>query len=572
MAKQRKSRSTKNITKSVLDNDITVDQNSSENNLWSSITKNVMDLGPTEAYLRIAPVRSAISKIAQSTARAKVRFFTKDNQEIVDGSLVRLFANPNRYQDTFSFTAELISWYLLCSEMAVLPDAPNPAAKPTGLMALNPLSLQIETPINPNRLEDVKLWRYCYPSGIQISIPASQIVFSKSFSAGSIRGVSSIVSGTNEINSYYQTVRYTRTFFENDTTPSLVVTMPAGIGAKQRDDFVEEWRNTFGTKFRGSFKTFFSSDGVEVQNIESQIQKSFAENIIKATKESIYEIFPVPPIISGNWSNAKYDSADAQLEMFADTVQYPILHQLSAMFQNQLVDPYQLYWKSDMVLKKDVRLSRNVRSSLSKSMEQYPGSDIYIVWDIDTLPFAAKIQQARIQSALKLMNEGRTSKRDAFDFYQIDIPDSGSPADTAVFISSSLKEYVPPSQSSPSPTTEKTDLPDIEKSNSSFAEEKSYTKEEREYASKISRFLIEYRKLALSNPVSLRLRHIDEYLSKICPNNDVMRDYSRQIFAQIKEARSTEQIKSIFNQIPKSRIREIAREYLSLAISQEPQE
>lgn len=542
------------------------------------------DLTPNLTYQRVAPVRNAITKISSYAARAKVRFFNDNDDEIVGGSLVDIFNRPNKRQGIYQFTEELISWYLLTSEFAVQPIATNVLQKPTGLIPLDPTRLYISSPINPKAIDDVLFWRYNQLNGIQEVIPSEMLVYAKSFSPGHVRGISSIVSGTNEINTYYQAVRFTRTFFENDTRPSLHVKLPPTMGAEQKDQFVEEYCNTFNIRMDGGHKSFFSDAGVEIDPIESNLKNSFATDLIAMELSAIYQLYSCPPMISGDWANAKYDSAAEQLQVFADSTIFPILKALTDTFQMQIVDRYAPFWRQDMQIAKSTKLSRNVRKALQVSKANNPGTGIYIVWDVDTLPMAAKIQQSKIDAAITLMNEGRVSKRDAFEFYDIDIPDSDSVADDAIMISTKLIEYqspetiaqqraseaaanaaalavTAPAANNPTPAEPADDTQPDDQAQKSQAQE--LTAEDKTYAKRVSRFMNEYRVLALKNQ-SMKLRDVDILLREICPDDEILKTESRRIFAQIKEVSAEDRIsaiRSIFNSIPKQRIRDISRQH-----------
>ncbi len=564
------------IHKTVLDDNPSPSSSSNTiSGLFEGAVRRSDDLTPEQAYRKIAPVRNAIDKIASSAARARIRFFTSNDEEIVGGSLYNLFQNPNKFQSQYEFSKELISWYLLTSEYSVLPIAINAATKPTGLRVLDPTHLYYSYPINPQSLEDIVSWRYCYYNGISVDISAGQLIYSKSFSPGCIRGISSIASGTNEINTYYQATRYTRNFFENDKTPNLHVKLPKGMGPENKEQFIEEWCNTFSVKRDGSHRTFFSDNDTEVDTIESTLKSSFDVDLIKLEQSMIYQIYSVPPIISGDWANAKYDSAAEQLEMFADNTLFPILRSLTDTFQVQLVDRYAPYWRQDIKIQKSAKVSRSVRKAIDiAKANDTVSSGIYIVWDIDTLPIAAKIQQSKLDAAIKLMNDGRTSKIDAFDFYDIDIPSSNPEADNAIFVPTNVIEYQSPAMLAAAQQAQTTQLTPVVDANPVDNTEpvdtaKSVTSdEEKSYSKKVSRFLMDYRILALKNQ-SIKLRDIDALLDKVCPNDSALKDETRIIFAQIKEINKSEQspedkvlaIKSIFNSISKQRIRDISKQY-----------
>lgn len=556
------------VQKSILSNKGAALEKSNTVDQWmdSCVSRNT-DLTPEQAYNKIAPVRNAISKIADNVARCRWRIFNDKDQEIIGGSLFDLCQRPNKSQSQYQFTQEVASWFLLTSEMAIFPVAQNAIAKPSQLKVWDPTRLTYSNPVNPKDIDDIQTWLYQYYNGTQVYVPSQQLIYGKTFSPGSIRGVSSIVSGTNEINTYFQATRYTRSFFANDGVPAVHVKFPQGMGKEAKEQAVDEWANLFNTSNNGAFKTYFSDYDVQIEIIESNLKNSFASDLIKLELSTIYQIWSLPPIISGDWANAKYDSADVQLETFADNVLFPIIRNITDLLQMQLVDRYSMFWNLDAKVDTGGQISQSMKKKLNIQKANSPSSSgLYLVLDIDTLPIAAKIQRGKIDSAIKFVQSGLGSPRVATEFYNIDLPMDNNPAADAVFIPSTVTEYQKPVQA-PAPQKPSSPAEDVAPSEDEAPVDVT-SDAEKSYSKKISRFVNEFRLLSLKNH-SMKLRDVDALLSSICPDDNVLKNETRSIFARIKEITKSEasnydksqMIKTVFNSIPKQRIREISKEY-----------
>ncbi len=439
-----KKKATREITKAVtdvIDSDV-AGSTGGFDEVFARAQRNARSLGTKEHYLQVAPVRNAISKIADNAARARFRIFDRTTgQEVVGGDLYQLVNRPNRFTSEYQLKQAMYSWYLLAGEYAVfMPtdgnDGQSAIGKPSSLMVLDPFRLRVKEPQNPRDISEVKHWEYHFPNGAQLLASSDHILYGRNFALGGIRGISPIVSGRNEIASYYYAWDHVSGFFENSTMPSAIVNVPESMSAQSMDRMRQQFAATFGGK--GRHGVLFAKGDYKIAPMQSGLKDALADKLIEMSEQDVYKLYSVPPIISGDWNNAKYDAATEQLESFAENTLLPMLQNASDVFQSQLVDRYD--WRGDVrgnTVKR--RLSPLTKAVLEKNLDIYSESRFVCIFDPETLPIMGKLARQRIDMALKLINEGQWSSNEAFAYIGIDTPiNENSELRDKVYISNAL--------------------------------------------------------------------------------------------------------------------------------------
>jgi HK97 family phage portal protein len=410
--------------------------------IFARAQRNARQLSIKDNYLQVAPIRNAISKIADNAARARFRIFDRQTgQEVVGGDLYKLVNRPNRYMSEYQLKQAIYSWYLLTGEYAVFmptgkSDEQSLLGTPKALVVLDPFRLRVAQPQNPRDLSEVTAWEYHFPNGAHLNASSSHMLYGKNFSLGGVRGLSPILSGRNEIASYFYAWDHVAGFFENSAMPSAIVNVPESMSPQSLDRMRHQFAALFGGK--GKHGVLFAKGDYKISNLQSQLKDALADKLIEMSEQDVYKLYSVPPIISGDWNNAKYDAATEQLESFAENTLLPMLQNASDVFQSQLVDRYD--WRSD--IKGNTRskaLSPLTKAALEKNLDIYAESRFVCMFDPETLPIMGKLARQRIDMALKLINEGQWSSNEAFAYIGIDTPiNENSELRDRVYISNAL--------------------------------------------------------------------------------------------------------------------------------------
>ena len=409
----------------VVDNDA-ANATGSFDEIFQRAQRNARQLSVKEHYLKVAPIRNAITKIADNAARARFRMFDRvTGNEIIGGELHNLINKPSRFWSEYQLKQAIYSWYLLAGEYAVFMPTGDSydqdiMGKPTSLVVLDPFRLRVEQPANPNDISYVIQWQYNFPNGAQLLASSTNMLYGRNFALGGVRGISPILSGSNEIASYYYGWDHAASFFENHTMPSAIINMPETMSPQSLKAMRNQYEVLFGGK--GKHGVLFAQGQYEIKKLDTSLKDSLADKMIEMSEQDIYKLYSVPPIISGDWNNAKYDAATEQLESFAENTLLPMLQNASDVFQGQLLDRYD--WRTETKGKtKKCKLSALTKAALEKSLDVHADSRIVGFFDPSTLPIMNKLARQRVDMALKLINEGQWSSNAAFKYIGIDTPD-----------------------------------------------------------------------------------------------------------------------------------------------------
>lgn len=353
-------------------------------------------LSPRQAYENNIHARKAVSTKANDIAKAKARLFTQNGDEVESGDaydFIRRFLNPDAIRS-------LASWLNVEGEMAtwLIPGG----LRPSGLRVLDPAQL-MHLPYHVRRLDFVQTWDYYDGYAIDgirpsINLPAEQVHFASNWNPNHpFRGLAPALTGITEISTNYYAGRYNAAFFQNGAHKDIIIRFPKGTDKDVARDWIKKW-DAQHSIFNGSAFKISGVIGDDMEVIEPGQTNRDGQflQLREANANDIMALWGVPAILF-DANRAKYDSADAQLEMYFENTLLPDLTCISTYVQ-AIIDRY--FPSSAGTQKKTVKLLGHSKKAYERQ-QSVTRSDLVFMLDPDSLPIAAKLRMQQLDSADK---------------------------------------------------------------------------------------------------------------------------------------------------------------------------
>jgi HK97 family phage portal protein len=453
-------------------------------------------LSPRQAYENNIYARKAVSTIAQDIAKANRRLFSRrTGEEITSGEAYEWCKRHITSQTILS----LASWYNVEGEMAawLVPGA----IKPAGLRVLDPGQF-FPLPYQAKHLEYVEGWGYLDGLVINnvsasVQFPREQVIFDANWNPNHpLRGLSPAATGIMEISTNYFSGRYNASYFQNGASKSIVIRFPKGTSHDVARDWVKKWESQHSI-FNGSAFTVSAIIGDDMQIEEPGMTNRDGQflELRKLNSDDIMALWGVPAILF-NAANAKYDSADAQLESYYENTLLPQMTFVSEFIQRQIIDVH--FRSSAGSNKKSVKLLSHTRKAYERQAEQAE-SDICFVLDPDSLPIAGKLRLAQIDAMDKYRRATASTFAAAAEWAGVDR--ESNEADDVIMVANDQQPAV---QSEPEPQPDpqlEEEVKALQAKLAELSETKEVSKADRERLTALKGFYGAYRALVIAQAV-----------------------------------------------------------------------
>lgn len=395
-------------------------------------TRSVLNksLSPIECFELSVSVRRAVDAIARNASQAKPRLFTKSGREITGGPLFDIINRPYPLTMWEDWAYRYYAFSCVNGEGAAWLTREGDGGLPTAMRLLNSLRLTIKSPINPDERQDVASWEYMLPSGRKPTIPDTRLLFDPSFSPNPdcpIRGLSPLTTAATHAEIGHFSSLYNKAFFQNDAKPGGMLVLPEGTPAAERKDVEAKWlsRHQSGHYRQSWHKTAVVSGGKELryEPLDQTFQDGAFMDAQKYSDEKIGQAFGVPPIEMHNLAKTRFDTADDERRMFAETTIAYHLGRLQRAIQTQVIDPYFLV--SDFSTEKPT-MSKSLEARFEKARGTGGAGSVVLLLDADTMPIMVAVRASIIESA-KSFRETTMASPDATNRYfniELDDPDN----------------------------------------------------------------------------------------------------------------------------------------------------
>lgn len=357
-------------------------------------------LSPREAFETNIHVRKAIQAIADNISKASGRYFSRrSGDEITSGAAYEWL----RKNITYRTIRDLISWYNLEGEMAGW-RVPGSTIVPQKFIVLDP-GVMKPNPTHVKNIEYVTEWRYEQPyvlsaDAVYVELPADQVAFAKNWNPNSnLRGSSPCVTGAQEIAQNYFQGRFNSALFQNGVSKDLIVRFPRGTKKDVADQWIKQWTEKHSIFAGNAFKiAALIGDEIQVEEPGTTARDGQFIELRDKNSADITALFGVPPIVSGDYANAKYDSAPEQLEGFFENTLLPQMTMVTEFIQTQVID---LCFRgaAGASRKEKPHLGPQMRKAMERAFDDRTESDLIYLLDPDTLPIASKLKINALNTA-----------------------------------------------------------------------------------------------------------------------------------------------------------------------------
>jgi hypothetical protein len=380
-------------------------------------------LSPRECYELSIAVNAAVNAICRNGSRATPRAIdSKSGEEIIEGDLIDRMREPVKGMPFRKWLWEILAWYNIDGEFAVWATGDG---MPESLPILAPCMLRVETPVKPpNSLNDVARWEYRWTDGARSLIRGDRLAFDRLFNPDptSIRGLSPLLTGTVTVTAQHRADLYNKTFFENNAVPSHILKLPDGVPEATRKDIERRWMSEHGVYSNNAHKiAVISGTDAEFIPIEQPFQEGAFVELQKRADYKVGQLYRVPAIELGIYDKTRFDTANEERKLFAESTLLPQLDAIGDCIQFQIVARH---YSLSRVHRRRPRkpAGKHARERFETAMDERKATGVPIVFwlDPDSMPVMNDVALSKMEHAEKLRTALDFSAQEAIDYIGID--------------------------------------------------------------------------------------------------------------------------------------------------------
>jgi HK97 family phage portal protein len=272
----------------------------------------------THPYSQSTMVSAAIRAIASNLPQVRIKFWYPSTEVFLplNHPLYKLLANPNEYDNYYTFFEKATTWLALSGECFIYRtqsagQAAGISQIPAELHVLN--SYKMREVLSSNRRD---LIGWVYDNSIAINMNELFLVkFVNPYNP--FRGLAPIDACINDVDSDFLSSKYGSNFFKNSAIPGLVFTTQPDdeSTAEQRRAFLAEW-NALHQGSTKAHKAAVLASGMDIKQVGlDQKSMQYIESR-KFNAERILSAFGVPPPMVGIYDEATYGNVRTAKKIF----------------------------------------------------------------------------------------------------------------------------------------------------------------------------------------------------------------------------------------------------------------
>jgi HK97 family phage portal protein len=318
-------------------------------------------------------VAGSIRAIVQSFIRPEYRFYNVKSKEQIDvdsGAFVDLLDSPNPYQRKSAFMQYLAFSYQFYGNAYIRKIRVGNTIK--GLMPLHVNSVDVV-----RRPDGSGIDYYHTISGVRTLIPVADIWHWKdsTFTDSMLVGESKLQNLLYSLTSDNLVSRYNMAVIKNDGHPSGILSSDQGLSQEKAEAAEKAWMKKFADPDNKG-RVAVLGNGVKYQNVGGTIKDMAFEVLKKITKEEVFSIFQVPPVMLGQTESVNYANAHDQRKIFWELNMQPCINSFLGKW-NELSEEIQ----PDVELYADYTGIQELQDLLSKKDLFYIGQSLGVSAD-----------------------------------------------------------------------------------------------------------------------------------------------------------------------------------------------
>lgn len=247
-----------------------------------------------------------------------------------DHPLVELLAQPNAWE-TGEELMYLIAAYLDLSGEAFLLVLRDTHGLPSQLLPLPPhWVLDLPKAARPFYVVDVH--------GSQVLVPASEIIWLPNPNPLNPygRGLGTAAALDNQIEQHKRASLFNLNFFRRNARSDVIISVPDEMDQDQIDRVKEKWLS----EHRGdvdSWAPHFINSQFKAELLTSSMKDMDFVQLMRHARDTVFQLFGVPPEILGIVENSNRATADAAMYIYGMLTLTPRLRRIRAALQRRLV-------------------------------------------------------------------------------------------------------------------------------------------------------------------------------------------------------------------------------------------
>lgn len=176
--------------------------------------------------------------------------------------------------------------------------------------------------------------------GVHKDVPEDDMIWFKQADPSNPygRGVGIAESLADELDIDEAAAKYTKSFFLNDATPSMLI----GVEGASKDE-LQRAKQTWLDRHRGVFKNFvphFFRGKLDVKQLSSSLGDLMITELRKLQRDTVHQVFNIPPEMLGIVDKSNRATIAAARSIFAEEVMIPRLEFLRTQWQLKIVDKF----------------------------------------------------------------------------------------------------------------------------------------------------------------------------------------------------------------------------------------
>jgi len=333
-------------------NQVIKKENTTWGKLWSTVQEWKLFQGKvTQPYSQVANAYKAVKAICDNSAQASIGFYKWDNdEEIYPAELIKLFTKPNSRQSGQSFIRDIVGYFALYGESFIvkqlaLGNLTGQRRLPSALETFSPSKFEKVSGKDEYNNEVLTGWKLNNKG-----LPLEQVIHIKDFNPyDTLRGLSPLKPLANEIDLDYLTMIYNKAFFNNDATPSFVMSTDKSLTEEQRERIMQWFeKRHIGAGNKGKIDIFEGGLRPEVISA-SHRDMDFMEQK-KYMREEILGTYRTPKALFNITETLNYATFMGQMKVFWLYAIMPILSMLENEINSKLIVDYDpsIYFKFNL--------------------------------------------------------------------------------------------------------------------------------------------------------------------------------------------------------------------------------
>lgn len=287
------------------------------------------------AYLTNPWVYAAVYLIATTAAAVPFKLYTRTTQQPADTDhfLWRVLKHPNPHT-TFTDLLEATFIYMELIGNAFWELVYNADGFIKNIYLLDPCKMRII----PDPVYYIRGYEY-EVNGQKVFFAPHEIAHFKYFNpTNEYWGVGSLQAVWDQLILDDKATDYNARFFENDATPSGVITSPRPISDSVFNQLQRRWAERHEGSVR-AHRVALLDDGMKFEPIATTPREASFPELRKSIRDSIFVGLGVPPVLAGVPDVANYSTARVAQSIFYDSTVAPKLRKVADVIDQAIIEP-----------------------------------------------------------------------------------------------------------------------------------------------------------------------------------------------------------------------------------------